>query len=112
SSSPIKWDHPAFAEILEQMSKLHSAKNRGYADGGPALGNFDRVAAILHLYHRTTLENWLTTPMGVLTVYILKHLDALMWQQAGGTDDDGTFDERWGDIAIYAVLARCMLRDG
>lgn len=100
--------HPAFVELTLDLLKLHSAKNHDYAGGGPALGNFQRAAAILALYPGFPYD----TPGGWALLHLLKQLDAVLWGLARRVEHQVEgLDSRLQDIAIYAQIVRCILRD-
>lgn len=100
--------HHEFIPITVAQVKLHSEKNHDYAKGGPPLGNFERVAAILALYPGLKLSD----PVVVMLVYLLKQLDAVLWGFSQGIIHkvEGPM-ARLGDIAVYAKIAMCALKD-
>jgi len=89
---------------MDDLKKLHSEKNRGYASGGAPLGNFNRTAHIMKNYPRFPI----TTPIGVLMMYVLKHYDRIMYDLNRGLDPS---DDSLRDIAVYVTIARCILYD-
>jgi hypothetical protein len=98
--------HPAFLPKLVELAKLHSDKNFDYAHGGDPLGNFDRVASILSLYPKLSLN----APAVVALVYMLKQLDCVLH----ALDQHYTLQveevgKRLDDVAVYAILAGLML---
>lgn len=101
--------HPFFYAQTEAEEDLHSRKNYDYARGGNPLGNFNRVASILSLY--PNLDH--TDPVVVAIVYALKQWDAALWMlNSGHSSVTGEgLHERFGDVSIYAKLARCILKD-
>ena len=99
--------HSAFiANALKDVA-LHSTKNRDYAHGGPALGNFQRVASLMATYPDL---KW-GTPEGVCLAYLFKQLDALLWHLNTGHALAESPLERVGDIIVYASILRCMIED-
>ena len=100
--------HADFLPITVKEIELHSNKNHDYAKGGPALGNFDRVAAILALYPDLKLSD----PRIVALVYALKQLDAVLWGINQGIEHkvEG-LNSRLQDISVYAKLVECMNND-
>lgn len=105
----MKHGHPYFHELSEQESRVHDAKNHDYAQGGHPLGNFHRVSMILRLYPGLRLDD----PVVVAVVYALKQWDAALWMLSQGHESQTGegLHERLGDVAIYAKLARCLLKD-
>ena len=100
--------HPDFLQISLDEVALHSNKNHDYALGGPPLGNFDRVAAILALYPDLKMSD----PVAVMLVYALKQLDAVLWGLSNAiTHKVEGLLPRLGDISVYAKIAMCALRD-
>lgn len=103
--------HPSFISKVLKDIELHSKKNHDYAAGGSPLGNFERVAAILSRYPNFPI----TTSAGIAMVYMLKQLDAVLWNMCQGhkLNVEG-LEERLSDITVYSVILRCMLdaRDG
>lgn len=97
--------HPQFLPITLRELKLHSEKNHDYAKGGPPLGNFTRVAAMLEMYPRLSLSD----PRVVALVYALKQLDAVLWGPSEQIEHkvEG-LDARLQDISVYAKLVMCM----
>jgi hypothetical protein len=98
------YGHPQFDKFMDDLKKLHSEKNRGYASGGAPLGNFDRTAHIMENYPRFPI----TTPTGVLMMYVLKHYDRVMYDLNRGLDPS---DDSLRDITVYVTIVRCILHD-
>jgi hypothetical protein len=97
--------HAQFLPITFAELRLHSDKNHDYAKGGLALGNFERVAAILALYPELDLSDQRV----VALVYALKQLDAVLWglnQQIEHRVEG--LNQRLQDISVYAKLVICM----
>ena len=100
--------HPLFiANVLNDI-ELHAKKNRDYAAGGDVLGNFKRVALLMSHYPNFPVD----TPRGIAIVYMLKQLDAVMWNMCIGHILSEGREAREQDIAIYATLIRCMEQEG
>lgn len=100
--------HSAFLPITLKELELHSVKNHDYAKGGPALGNFDRVSAILALYPNLKLSDRRV----VALVYALKQLDAVLWGLSENIEHkvEG-LNARLQDISVYAKIIQCMLTE-
>lgn len=100
--------HEQFIPISVQEIALHSVKNHDYAQGGAALGNFDRVASILALYPGLKPGD---RRLVVLT-YMLKQLDAVLWGLANGIQHwvEGILP-RLQDISVYTKILMCMTMD-
>ena len=100
--------HPAFLPITMAEAALHSNKNHDYAKGGPSLGNFERVAAILKMYPGLDLSDQKV----VALVYALKQLDAVLWGLSSKIKHkvEGLSD-RLQDISVYAKIVMCMISD-
>ena len=100
--------HERFIDLSLREVQLHSDKNHDYSSGGAALGNFDRVAAILKQYPGLELGDRKV----VALVYALKQLDAVLWGLAKGIKHkvEG-LDGRLQDISVYVKLVQCMLGD-
>ena len=96
--------HPSFVDTLLQHMSLHSLKNASYTRGGDVLGNFRRVSNILKNYSSFPS----TTPQGVAIIYMLKHLDKVMWDMTCGVAPS---EENLNDIAIYINILNCMEKD-
>lgn len=100
--------HPLFKTLTEEELKLHASKNRDYAKGGDALGNFKRVAATLAQYPKLDLGN----PVVVALVYMMKQLDAAFWMLSEGYEGAvENIDTRLRDVHVYAKLARILHRE-
>lgn len=97
--------HREFLPITIQELQLHSDKNHDYASGGDALGNFNRVAAILALYPDLDLADRRI----VALVYAMKQLDAVLWGLNGNIQHkvEG-LNSRLQDISVYAKIVMCM----
>jgi len=108
-AKPPRHGHPAFYAILDRLADLHSVKNKDYAEGGEALGNFDRVAAIRRLYPDF---DW-SSPFGVAISFLQKQMDAAMWlysqQKREGTHENVA--SRLDDVAVYAVIAEILWQE-
>ena len=100
--------HPRFLELTVREAALHSEKNHDYAKGGSALGNFDRVAAILAFYPGLALSDRKV----VALVYALKQLDAVLWGLSAKIQHrvEGLLP-RLQDISVYAKIVSCMVED-
>lgn len=100
--------HPLFYELTEEELKLHSAKNKDYAQGGDPLGNFHRVSAIKSLYPSLPWDS----PTGVALGYMLKQLDAAFWMLANRYEGEvENIDSRLTDVHVYAKIARILHRE-
>jgi hypothetical protein len=97
--------HEDFLPTTLKEMELHSLKNHDYAKGGSALGNFERVSAILALYPGLNPSD----KRVIALVYMLKQLDAVLWGIAKGIAHkvEG-LNERLGDISIYSKIVMCM----
>ena len=100
--------HPDFLQLCLDEVALHSNKNHDYAHGGPPLGNFERVAAILALYPNLKMSD----PVAVMLTYALKQMDAVLWGLSNAiTPKVEGLLPRLGDISVYSKIAMCALRD-
>ena len=98
--------HKDFIPMLLKQMELHSAKNYKYAHGGPALGNFERVAAIMKLYPNI---DW-AQPICVALLFSLKQFDAATWMLNSRHEASSIegIDACLGDDMVYKGLARIM----
>lgn len=96
--------HPEFIRIAMEKIRLHSKKNYQYAHGGPPLGNLIRVGRIMELYPSINLAD----PIVVGWMYMMKHLDAMMWGLCHGHEPK---EENLGDVSVYIDMIRCAVRD-
>ena len=97
------YGHERYLPILFEMMELHNEKNHDYASGGSALGNFDRVAAILSLYPNLKLSD----PFVVTFTYMMKQIDAVLWMKNNGHSAkvEG-IGRRMDDIIVYSTIAK------
>ena len=94
--------HPSLYTLIQNITDMHSAKNRDYALGGDPLGNFKRVATIKRIYPGLPWDS----PTGVAIGYMLKQLDAACWMLSQGYEGQvETFAARMQDVAVYSLLA-------
>lgn len=100
----FKYGHHAFNDKMIDMMRLHSSKNQGYAGGGSALGNFKRIAEFMKQYPNFRCD----TPQGVAIMYLLKHLDRVMWDHNNGKFPSA---ESLQDLAVYFTIIACMDED-
>lgn len=100
--------HPDFYKLCEEEMNLHDRKNHDYASGGDALGNFNRVAAILALYPGLKPSN----PAIVAVTYMLKQLDASLWMLSNGHQAkvEG-HKERWQDVSVYSKIISILISE-
>lgn len=100
--------HERFLEILLEEARLYDEKNHDYAHGGSPFGNFERVAAILQLYPGFPYDK----REGVLLIYSLKQLDAIMWGLSKQIEHkvEG-MPARAGDISVYSKIFRIMAEE-
>lgn len=97
--------HQDYLPTAVKELELHSMKNHDYAKGGVALGNFDRVAAILALYPGLDPADRRV----VALTYALKQLDAVLWGLAKQiVHKVEGLNDRLQDIAVYAKIVMCM----
>ncbi len=97
--------HKHYLPVALKQLELHSKKNHDYASGGDALGNFNRVAAILGNYPNLKLSDRRV----VALVYALKQIDAVLWGiNSNITQKVEGLDSRLDDIAVYATIVQCM----
>lgn len=96
---------PQFIKEVIRDVELHSRKNADYAAGGDPLGNFKRVSSLLSNYPDLPLSSH----VGVALVYMLKQLDAVLWNLCQKHELNESAAERWRDITVYSVIIRCML---
>ena len=97
--------HKDFLPLSVEELTLHSDKNYDYSKGGAALGNFDRVSAILALYPGLNLGDRRV----VALVYALKQLDAVLWGIAKKiTHKVEGLNDRLRDISVYTKIVMCM----
>lgn len=103
-----KYGHKMFFELTKEEDELHSRKNHDYAAGGRPLGNFERVAAICALYPNLNLGD----KEVVALVYMLKQLDAVLWNLSNKHDlkVEGR-PQRYMDISVYAKLANIICQE-
>lgn len=102
------YGHPDFYEMTEEEKRLHSDKNRDYAQGGDPLGNFKRVARIMEQY--PNLDG--SSPTVVAIVYAMKQLDAALWMLNQGYEGQvESLDTRLQDISVYMKLARILRKE-
>lgn len=101
--------HKDYIPMLLENMKLHSEKNYGYAFGGDALGNFNRVSVIKQLYPNM---DW-STPVGVAIGYLLKQFDAGTWQLSEGYKDKGGEipARRYRDVTVYSGIIEIQLKE-
>ena len=99
----FKHGHPEFNNLAREMMALHSEKNKGYAEGGDPLGNFNRCAAIMQQYPNFPHSS----REGIAVMFMLKHIDRILWDLNIGRVPS---DESLGDIAVYTQIMRCMQR--
>jgi hypothetical protein len=97
--------HPRFLDICLDEAKLHSEKSHDYSKGGGVFGNFERVAAILQQYPNFPYN----TKEGVLIVYMLKQIDAILWGLCQKIEHkvEG-LGPRSQDVSVYSKILRIM----
>lgn len=100
--------HPEFLPTVLKLLQLHNDKNHDYAKGGNPLGNFERVGRIKALYPEI---DW-SSPEAVAISYMLKQFDAALWGRNSRIQAkvEGEYS-RWQDVAVYAMIVMCMLKD-
>lgn len=99
--------HPRFYELTKKMEELHSAKNKDYAQGGDALGNFKRVSTMLEAFGIKL------TPAQIGFIYLMKQVDAagrMLFQGYEGETE--TLDKRLEDMGVYPILIRILYEEG
>jgi hypothetical protein len=102
------YGHPDFIKMCLDEVALHSEKNHDYAKGGDPMGNFARVANILKQYPGLDISK----PEIVALIYLLKQLDAALWQMAKGhTAKVETPAVRWRDVSVYAKIIIAIMKE-
>ena len=89
------------------MLRKHSDKNHDYARGGPPLGNFNRVSAIMSHYPNLSIAH----PATIAIIYMMKQLDAVLWALSNGHALTESIQERWSDVVVYSVIIACIFGD-
>ena len=100
----IKYGHPKFYEILNELAELHSNKNFQYASQGDPLGNFHRCASMTS----KILKDGINKPLATALMYMSKQIDGVY--EIVGEGKEGTADslkDKLMDIAVYSVI--CMI---
>jgi hypothetical protein len=100
--------HPAFYEIVENLKKLHSEKNRQYASKENPLGNFYRVGNLMD----KILKPGVNKPLAACLALVAKQIDGVY--EIVGENKKGTVDsleDKLQDIAVYAILAMIINRE-
>jgi hypothetical protein len=94
--------HPKFYSILNEMAKLHDAKNSDYATKEDPLGNFKRVGELAKKYKLVTEGK---ESVKIAVIYMMKQLDACL--KLLGNNQEGKvegFNTRMMDISVYSIL--------
>jgi len=105
-----KHGHPRVYEILEELGKLHSIKNRDYATKEQPLQNFERVGLMCKLWGIDFTTG--NEAEKVAFVYMLKQIDAvgkLLGQGTTGKVEDR--GKRYEDIAVYSIIAKVLFEE-
>lgn len=95
-----RWGHPDFYKLSEEENKLHSDKNREYAEPKETLGNFNRVAHLCDYYNIFYAP--ISSRCKVNIIYMLKQFDC--WLNAIGKGKNlkiEGFKPRIQDINTY-----------
>ena len=101
--------HEDFIPMCVNAIELHSKKNKAYAQGGNALGNFERRADFYSHYPGLDLSK----PEVVSIVDAMKQLDAALWMLSQGYEDEKeNIDARLGDCFVYLGIARILHNEG
>ncbi len=87
-----------------QNMEMHDRKNKGYAEGGAPLGNFERSAAIMANYPDINLAH----PAAIAMMFVLKHFDRVMWDLNIGREPNA---ESVTDIGVYLAIINCITHD-
>lgn len=99
-----KRGHPLFHKILDELGRVHDAKNYDYTAGtiGGPLSNFIRTSRIMKLYPGM---DW-NSEFGVAMAYMLKQLDAALTlrSQKRHSVTGEPIGMRLKDVAIYSVI--------
>lgn len=102
--------HPKFYKIVEELARLHQAKNTDYATEKEPLGNFTRVAEWCIKYKLITPGH---EAMKVAIIYKLKQLDAAL--KLLMTGEEGMVEgisKRLDDVAVYSIIERVLYEEG
>lgn len=100
TSGQLHYNDPDFAAMTDNEWDLWSNKGREYVNGGDRLANFNRVAQSLGV-----------TPLQVWAVYAAKHWMAIMEYIRSGREGAEGIESRLADLAVYAKLARLLVRE-
>ncbi len=98
-----------FYEILENLAKLHSEKNRQYATKENPLGNFYRTAELCSKLFKYSIKN---KPLAMALSYMAKQVDGVY--EIVGESKENTVDslkDKLQDVAIYSILSMILIDD-
>lgn len=87
-------------EEYSEIAAINQVKGHDYSGDEDALSNFKRQAEALGL-----------TPMQVLAVYFMKHVDAFMTYAKEGDVKSEPVEGRIHDIILYMFLALGLIND-
>jgi len=100
--------HPMFYEILEDLKKLHSEKNRQYATIENPLGNFSRVGSMT----KELLRDGVPEDLAACLILAAKQIDGSIQITAHNKKNTpDSLEEKLRDVAVYFIIAMIINRE-
>ena len=102
--------HPRFYEIIEELAKLHSEKNRQYASKDKPLDNFNRGAILADKLFNHSIKN---KNLADLLILMGKQVVAV-YDMVGDSKENciDSLEDKLRDICIYSILAIILNKEG
>ncbi len=100
--------HPRFYEIMEELKRLHSDKNKQYASKGDPLSNFRRTGQMISKMLKPGINPTLASALSLVS----KQIDAIY--DIVGEGKEGTVEslrDKLRDVAVYSVIAMVIIEE-
>jgi hypothetical protein len=108
TGDPIRYGHPLFNVIVEEIKRLHEEKNRQYATTDDPLGNFRRTGQII----AKLLKPGINPTLASCLAFMSKQVDGVY--ELFGESKENTVDsleDKLLDIAVYSIIGMILVRE-
>jgi hypothetical protein len=100
---------PMFLEILAELERLHSDKNRQYATAAAPLANFERTGHMIRKFLKPGIDPALASCLSLASKQVDAVYEIVGEQKLNLTE---ALDDKLRDIAVYSILAMIIVRRG
>tara|TARA_Y100000310_G_scaffold344774_1_gene459400 strand:- start:5993 stop:6346 length:354 start_codon:yes stop_codon:yes gene_type:complete len=104
-----RFGHPEFYKVIDQVSELHSKKNKNYAGQKEKKSTKEYLS---NFYNAAPVKQGRLTPQQYLTTLVAKqeeNIDRCVWE--GDSSHINILTEHIQDKIVYAILLLCIIQE-